>query len=233
VKYPKGGYLLHPQLSGLPMMDGRLNDVRDIDTRFYFDTGAGLCLLFSSEFTADSAVFGPKKKRPVHAEGAGLGGKKDMQLTTLKNFSIGPFRFHQIPTYVFDDSYGVTNYPQLGGLIGNDLLRRFNLILNYARSEIYLVPNESFYQPFDYSYSGVTIALIGGKIVVSDVMKDSPGEQAGFREGDIVLEVNGDAGQDMQVYQELMRTIGPKVRVRVRREEGEVALLSLKVKSIL
>jgi C-terminal processing protease CtpA/Prc len=79
----------------------------------------------------------------------------------------------------------------------------------------------------------VTLALIGGKIVVADVMKDSPGEEAGFREGDVVLEVNGDARQDMQVYQGLMRTIGPKVRVRVRREEGEVALLSLKVKSIL
>ena len=156
-----------------------------------------------------------------------------MQLTTLKNFSIGPFRFHQIPTYVFDDSYDVTNYPQLGGLIGNDLLRRFNLILNYARSEIYLVPNGSFDQPFDYSYNGVTIAMVGGKIVVTDVMKDSPAEKAGFREGDVVLEVNGDARQDMQAYQNLLRTIGPRVRVLVRREEGEVAELSLKVKSIL
>ncbi len=233
VTYPKGGYLLRPRLVGLPMMEGRLNDARDINSQFYFDTGAGLCLLFSSEFTADSAVFGPKNKRPVRAEGAGLGGKKEMQLTTLKNFSIGPFRFRQIPTYVFDDSYDVTNYPQLGGLIGNDLLRRFNLILNYARSEIYLVPNGAFNQPFDYSYSGVTIALIGGKIVVTDVMKDSPAERAGFREGDIVLEVNGDAGQDVQVYQGLLRTIGPRVRVLVRREEGEVALLTLKVKSIL
>jgi hypothetical protein len=233
VNYPKGGYLLHPQLAGLPIMKGRLNDAGDVTARFFFDTGAGLCLLFSSEFTADSAVFGPKKKRPVRVEGAGLGGKKEMQLTTLKNFSIGPFHFHQIPTYVFDDSYRVTNYPQLGGLIGNDLLRRFNLIMNYARSEIYLVPNQSFNQPFDYSYSGVTIALFGGKIVVTDVMKDSPGEAAGFQEGDVVLEVDGDAGQDMQVYQVLMRTIGQKVRVRVQREGGKMAVLSLKVRSIL
>ena len=233
VRYPKGGYLLRPHVVGLPMLEGKLSDARNIESRFFFDTGAGLCLLFSSNFTSDSAVFSPKKKRPVRAEGAGLGGKKEMQLTTLKNFSIGPFRFHQIPTYVFDDSYDVTNYPQLGGLIGNDLLRRFNLILNYARSEIYLMPNGAFDQPFDYSYNGVTIALVGGKIVVTDVMKDSPAEKAGFREGDVVLEVNGDARQDIQAYQNLLRTIGPRVRVLVRREEGEVAELSLKVKSIL
>ena len=233
VRYPKGGYLLRPRVVGLPMLEGKLSDGRDIETRFFFDTGAGLCLLFSSNFTTDSAVFSPIKKRPVWAEGAGLGGKKEMQLTTLKHFSIGPYRFHQIPTYVFDDSYDVTNYPQLGGLIGNDLLRRFNLILNYARSEIYLMPNGAFDQPFDYSYNGVTIALVGGKIVVTDVMKDSPAEKAGFREGDVVLEVNGDARQDMQAYQNLLRTIGPRVRVLVRRGEGEVAELSLKVKSIL
>jgi membrane-associated protease RseP (regulator of RpoE activity) len=217
------------------MLEGRLNDSRNINSMFYFDTGAGLCLLFSSEFTADSAVFGPKKKRPVRAEGAGLGGKKEMQLTTLKNFSIGPFRFRQIPTYVFDDSYDVTNYPQLGGLIGNDLLRRFNLILNYTKSEIYLTPNGSFNQPFDYSYSGLTIALVGGKIVVTGVMKDSPAEKAGFLEGDVVLEVNGDPRQDMQEYQSLLRTIGQRVVVIVKRGEGkgEVAQLSMKVKSIL
>ena len=234
VTYPKGGYLLRPQLVGLPMTEGRLNDARDILSRFYFDTGAGLCLLFSSEFTADSAVFASKKKRPVHTEGAGLGGKKEMQLTTLKNFSIGPYRFRQIPVYVFDDSYDVTNYPQLGGLIGNDLLRRFNLVLNYDKSEIYLMPNSSFHQPFDYSYSGVTIGLVDGKVVVTDVAKDSPAEKAGFREGDWVIMVDGDARQNVQTYQALLRTIGPRVQVLVRHEEkNELALLSLKVKSIL
>lgn len=233
VRYPEGGFLLRPRVYGLPTLEGKCNDARDINDRFYFDTGAGLCLLFSSNFTSDSAVFGPKKKKPVKAEGAGLGGKKEMQLTTLKTFSLGPFHFKQIPTYIFDDSYDVTGYPQLGGLIGNDLLRRFNLIINYARSEIYILPNTTFNQPFDYSYSGVSIARIEGKIVVTDVMKESPAEKAGFREGDIILEVNGDTGQDVQIYQGLLRTIGPRVKVMVRRNEGELAQLSLKVKSIL
>ena len=233
VRYPQGGFLLKPRVFGLPMMEGQLNDARDINSRFFFDTGAGLCLLFSSHFADDSAVFAPKKKKPVLAEGAGVGGKKEFQLTTLKNFSIGPFRFRHIPTYIFDDNNDITGYPQLGGLIGNDLLRRFNLIVNYARSEIYLVPNTTFNQPFDYSYSGVSIGLIGGKIIVTSVMRGSPAEKAGFREGDVILEINGDSHQDVQIYQGLLRTIGPRVKVVVRRNEGEVAQLSLKVKSIL
>ncbi|HMI63559.1 MAG TPA: aspartyl protease family protein [Puia sp.] len=231
--YPKGGFLLRPQLSHLPMLEGRLNDARDIQSRFYFDTGAGLCLLLSSVFTADSVVFGPKKKKAVRTEAAGLGGRASMQLTTLRNFSLGPFRFRQIPTYIFDDSYDVTNYPQLGGLIGNDLLRRFNLILNYERSEIYLVPNANFNQPFDYSYSGIMIARLEGKIRVVGVMEDSPAKKAGLQEGDIILAINGDTGQDMSTYQSLLRSMGPRVKILVRRNDGTDARLFMKVRSIL
>jgi hypothetical protein len=233
VKYPRGGFLLRPRLFGLPMLEGRLDDARDINSRFYFDTGAGLCLLFSSEFTSDSAVFKPRRKKPVLAQGAGLGGKTNMQLTILKNFSLGPFRFHQVPTYIFDDSYDVTSYPQLGGLIGNDLLRRFNLIVNYAKSEIYIIPNSNYRQPFDYSYSGAFIALLDGKVIVTAVMPNSPADLAGLREGDMILEINGDKNPDVQTYQNLLKTRGPKVRVRVRRSNGEDAMVAVKVSSIL
>jgi hypothetical protein len=233
VKYPKGGFLLHPRLYGLPMLEGRVADARDFRSRFYFDTGAGLCLLFSSEFTADSAIFSPKRKKPVRTQGAGLGGKTDLQLTTLKTFSIGPFHFRQIPTYIFDDAYDVTSYPQLGGLIGNDLLRRFNLIVNYARSEIYILPNASYDSPFDYSYSGLTIGLVQGRVLVIGVMPGSPAEKAGLREGDMILEINGDGRQDIQTYQNLLRTIGPKVKVLVKRSNGENALVAVKISSIL
>jgi hypothetical protein len=190
-------------------------------------------LLFSSEFTSDSAVFKPRRKKPVLAQGAGLGGKTNMQLTILKNFSLGPFRFHQVPTYIFDDSYDVTSYPQLGGLIGNDLLRRFNLIVNYAKSEIYIIPNSNYRQPFDYSYSGAFIALLDGKVIVTAVMPNSPADLAGLREGDMILEINGDKNPDVQTYQNLLKTRGPKVRVRVRRSNGEDAMVAVKVSSIL
>ena len=233
VKYPRGGFLLRPRVFGLPMLEGRLDDARNINSRFYFDTGAGLCLLFSSEFTADSAVFAPRRKKPVPTQGAGLGGKTDMQLTILKSFSLGPFHFRQIPTYIFDDSYDVTSYPQLGGLIGNDLLRRFNLIINYPRSEIYIIPNSSYKQPFDYSYSGVNIGLVDGQVMITDVMRGSPGDQAGLKEGDIILEIDGNTHQDVQTYQNLLKNIGPKVKVRVHHSNGEDALVGVKISSIL
>jgi hypothetical protein len=233
IRYPKGGWLLKPRLSWLPVADGHMNEARDVDSRLYFDTGAGLCLLVSADFAADSAIFGGKKKPPVMTQTAGMGGKADMQLTTLKNFKLGPYRFKQIPVYIYADSFDAIHYPQLHGLLGNDLLRRFNVILNYARSEIYLMPNKSFRQPFDYGYSGVMISRIDGKIQVTDVVKDSPGGRAGLQAGDIILSIDGDDRQDMQAYQALLRTTGSRIKVKVNRPGSGDKRIMLKVESIL
>jgi PDZ domain-containing protein/aspartyl protease len=232
LKYPKGGYLLRPIIAGLPIQSARVKDEADILTRFYFDTGAGLCLLLSSDFVSDSALMRSKKKEPVLTQAEGLGGKAAMKLSTVKEFRLGPYHFHNVPAYIFDDEYNVTSYPSLGGLIGNDILRRFNIILNYDRREIHLTPNTHYRDLFDYSYTGLNIYWVDGQIVVSDIMKNSPAEKAGFKEGDIVVAVNKDFSKNIQTYKNLLQSPGEKVQVIVQRDKELIELL-LKVKSIL
>lgn len=230
MKYPRGGFLLRPILATLPIQTAKVNDQREINSRFYFDTGAGLCLLLSTDFVQDSNLLNPKRK-PVITQGEGLGGKMEMRLTTIKDFKLGPYRFKRVPTYIFEDSYNVTAYPYLGGLIGNDLLRRFNVILNYDRRDIYLVPNSHFRDPFDYSYTGLGIYKLGNEIVVVDIMKGSPAEKAGFIPGDIILAVNNNFTGNIQNYKTMMQNVGEKIRILVHRSEGPVMLI-LKVRSI-
>ena len=91
MKYPKGGYLLKPLLVNLLIQSARIIDDGDRMARFYFDTGAGLCLLLSTDFVQDSSLFSPKRKK-VSTQVEGLGGKKQMELTTVRNFRLGPYR---------------------------------------------------------------------------------------------------------------------------------------------
>ena len=60
IKYPRGGFLLRPLLTSLPVMTATVRDERELNTRFYFDTGAGMCLLLSEDFVTDSAVINPQ-----------------------------------------------------------------------------------------------------------------------------------------------------------------------------
>jgi hypothetical protein len=230
-KYPKGGYMLKPTFHSIPIQPAIVKDATTVASKFYFDTGAGLCLLLSEDFIKDSSVL-TKNKRMITTQAEGLGGKKEMQLTVIKEVKLGPYRFRKVPTYLFKDDHNVTAYPFTGGLIGNDILRRFNVVLNYPDQLIHLKPNEHINDPFDYSYTGLAIYTDHGEIVVEEVVKDSPGERAGFKPGDRILAVNNNFSQNIQVYKLMLQSVGQVVKVLVTRE-GKPVLLFLKVRNIL
>ena len=232
MKYPRGGHLLKPQLANLLIQPARIRDSGDdFLARFYFDTGAGLCLLLSDDFVQDSAVLNPRRKRVI-TQVEGLGGKKEMQLTVVKEFRLGPYKFHKVPVYIFTDEYNVTSYPYLGGLIGNDLLRRFNVILNYEKRDVYIMPNSHYRDLFDYSYTGLNFYVINNEIVITEVMRHSPAEEAGFKPDDVIMAINNNFTKNIQVYKNILQNTGDKVKILVLRN-GLPVMISLKVKSIL
>ena len=231
-KYPRGGFTLKPAVVNLPVESATLRDTREVKSRFYFDTGAGLCLLLNSDFIKDSLILNPEKK-PLPTQAQGMGGKANIQVTTLKEFRLGPYRFRNVPVHIFDDEYNITSYPYLAGLIGNDILRRFNIILNYDKKIFYLTPNTHYRDPFDYSYTGLGLYWVEGEIRVGDVMKDSPADKGGFKVDDVVISINSNTSQNLQLYKSILENTGDKVKILVNRRQEGVMELSIKVKSIL
>lgn len=231
MRYPRGGYLLKPTINQLVSQPLRVRDDKAVNARFLYDMGAGLCMLLTKDFVTDSFFFKKKKKHFVK-EGEGLGGKIDMDLTVIKEVKLGPYRFRNVPIYVFDDENNVTSYPYMGGLIGNDILRRFNAIINYSQSDIHLIPNKHYDDAFDYSYSGIELYLVGGVIFIGDVAKGSPAEEAGLKEGDIVIAVNKNFTQNLNQYKIALQKPNEKISILIRRD-GSLLGLEFKVKSIL
>lgn len=230
MKYPRGGYLLKPLIANLLIQSASLRDENDITTRYFFDTGAGLCLMFSTDFVEDSSII-PKRRKKVFTQVEGLGGKKQMILTTTREFKLGPYKFKHVPTYVFDDEFNITSYPYLGGIIGNDLLRRFNIILNYEKRDIYITPNSHYREEFDYSYTGLNFYYVNNEIVITEIMKNSPAEVAGFKEGDIIIAINNNLSKNIQTYRNMLQSAGEKFKILISRN-GELFTLAIKVKSI-
>ncbi len=231
IRYPRGGFLLKPSINTLPSYTIRVKDAITINSRLLYDMGAGVCLMLSKDFVNDSA-FLYKKRKLWAKEGEGVGGKIDMHTTVIKEVKLGPFRFRAVPVYIFDDVYNVTSYPSLGGLIGNDILRRFNVIINYDKRDIYLTPNSHFNEAFDYSYSGVELYMINGLIVAGDVAKGSPAEQGGLREGDIVIAINKNFTQNLNQFKTALQVPNEKIKIIIRRD-GILKEIEFKVRTIL
>lgn len=231
LRYPRGGYLLRPLITTLPVQQARVRDEATINTRFLYDIGAGLCLMLSTDFVRDSNLLYKRRKLYVK-EAEGVGGKVDMRVTVVKEFKLGPYRFKNVPVYIFDDAYNITSYPYLGGIIGNDLLRRFNTIINYERRDIYLMPNKHFNDLFDYSYSGIELYYIDGQVLVGDVADGSPAQRAGVQEGDVVMGINNVFGGSLDKLKAALQNTGDRIRLILKRN-GELVQYNFKVKSIL
>jgi len=230
VNYPRGGFLLRPIINTIPVQPARVRDGKTIGARFLYDMGAGLNMMLSSDFLKDSSLLG--KKRKLYAkEAEGLGGKIDMNMTVVREVKLGPYKFRNVPVYVFDDTYNITSYPYLAGLIGNDLLRRFNAVINYDKRDIYLVPNSHFHDPFDYSYSGIELYFEEGQVVIGDVAKGSPAESIGLLEGDVVLSINNNFNQNLQQYKAAIQNAGQRIKLIILRA-GKPMQFELRVRSI-
>jgi Aspartyl protease/PDZ domain len=231
MKYPPRGHLLKPAFTSLPIQYMQIKDRKQFDHNFYFDTGAGLCFLLSDQFANDSMVL-RKKRKPLLTQAEGMAGRLQMRLTVIKEVKLGPYRFRNVPTFLYKDDFNVTSYPFAGGLIGNDLLRRFNMIFNYGQREIHLLPNRHFNDLFDYAYTGLGIYYLDGKILVEDVIPGSPAEKAGFKLGDEIFSVGNNFTHNIQQYKNLLMVPNQRIKVIVVREE-ELKQLQLKTSSIL
>lgn len=232
LKYESGSTVLRPTFSNrLLAQDLIIRDRRKTNSKFFLDTGAGLCLLINEYFVIDSNIL-LEKRKPIYTQTEGIGGKLHMRITVIKKIQIGNHRFGNVPVYLYKDEYNVTSYPYVSGLIGTDLLRRFNLTINYPKGEISLVPNSHYKDPFDYAYTGISIYYIDNMIIIEDVIPGSPGEKAGIKTGDQLLGVGKNLTNDINQYKTLLQSAKEKIKVIIKRD-GELLELIIRPDSIL
>lgn len=61
LKYPRGGFLFRPRINTLPLSSARINDDRSVNFNYLFHIGAGLTVLFSTDFVEDSSFLKSKR----------------------------------------------------------------------------------------------------------------------------------------------------------------------------
>jgi hypothetical protein len=229
--YPHNGTLMLIPTNPIPLKHILVKDKTNADFDFFFDTGAGLPFLMSEQFIKDNAILSSTKNSYL-TQAEGLGGKKQMRLTVVKSIKIGPYTFRKVPTYLFKDDYNVTAYPLSGGLIGNEILRRFNLIINYGQHEIHLLPNKHYFDAFEYGYSGLNLFLVNDQILVEDVIQNSPADLAGLKIGDEVISVEGNFSGNLQQYKNMLQEPEKKLKLIIKRS-GVLLSINMTTWSIL
>jgi hypothetical protein len=157
---------------------------------FMFDTGNAFYNTISQGFLEAHALALPGK---VLVQSSGnLGGAIRPRLVRVPEIGIGPYRVAHPVFAVTNTSKGSLAGTTFSGNIGQAVLSRFDVTLDYAHDVIYMKPNANFAKPFLGSLDGMSLyESDAGQILVSYVNPGSPAAKAGLAAGDRIVAVDG------------------------------------------
>jgi hypothetical protein len=132
---------------GLFSIETRFNTGQKVDSgRFIIDTGATAGLQVRQDFAKEHGLYGTMKKIGSSvSRGVGRSSVRN-EIVRLPELAFGPFALRDVPIHLEEptDEASVSS----GSLLGMDVLKRFNTILDYPANVAYLKPNAHFDKRF-------------------------------------------------------------------------------------
>lgn len=172
--------------------------------------------------------------------GRGLSGVINGSLCRIATFEIGKYKFKKvIAAFPDTSSIGDTDvFRTRQGSIGGEVLRRFDVVIDYPHQTITLKPNRHYSDRFTYNVLGIEVHKPYPAIPyyeVAKIFEASPAIDAGLREGDRVIAINFRSVYDMnlnEINQMLRVSRVKKIRIRIVRN-GEKQLIKIRINEII
>jgi hypothetical protein len=191
---------------------------------FRLDVGSSSTVDVHGPFAREHHLKG-RMKHTQPVQGVGFGGTFSSEIGRLGSMSLGPYEWDDPVVSLSNATEGAFASEDFAGNIGNRILERFRVTLDYQRRNVYLEPGKLYTERDHLTRAGALFARRGGVVTAEDVLPGSPAERAGLRSGDEVLAVEGRpiAEWDLPELQARLDDgpPGDRVTVRVRRGGSE------------
>ena len=151
------------------------------------DTGDGGALTVSRDVWRPHDTLAPRMTTTMSH---GLAGPVVTDLAILPELMLGALTARNVAMNV-ERSDGYSNRIGVAGRIGSGFLKRYHVLLDPKAGHMILSPGPEADRPPVRSTSGLLVEAQEGALVVLHVMKDGPGEKAGWRAGERICSVDG------------------------------------------
>lgn len=169
----------------------KINDELSFDGNFLVDMGSSGSLSISSNLASrlrlSSALSDVKKK--IYDTG-GVGGSRTDYIFKADRVSVAGADILDMRLDFSGNTQGMMAEDSYDGLVGNGLLEYFDVIIDFARCEMWLRPNRNFGSTKRYE-SGMTLTPQADCWVVNGLIEGGTAHKAGVRRGDVILSING------------------------------------------
>lgn len=188
--------------------------------KLIIDTGAGHPLSLETRSGIPYTV--PQNNIAANL-GVGLSGLINGFISRIPALQIDKFQLSNV-ICAFPD-YGsvaakISNLSRNGNL-GNNILKRFNVVFDYGREAMYLKPNYQFNEAFEHDMSGMELTTDGKEYeayIISRVESGSAAELAGLKRGDRILALNFKNAQSLGIEE---------INAHFRSKEGRTMVLEV------
>ncbi len=197
-----------------------------VDLNLLIDTGASLAT-WIADFSNQN-IHIPQKTVPAML-GQGLNGDIMGVNARVKGFVFGGIRFENVIVAYPDSSSvsGMMRTAERNGSLGNEILRRFEIVFDFPHQRILVKPNKWRYDAFSYNVSGMEVEKPIPSLpifTVYSVAEESPASIAGIKTGDQIEQINYESTVMLtldDINSVLHGHEGHRIRLRVLRN-GEI-----------
>ena len=195
----------------------KVNERLSLDGNFLVDMGSSGSISLNSSVAAklSNAITNVKKK--VYDTG-GVGGSRTDYIFKVDRVSVAGNDIHGLNIDLSGNTQGVMARNEYDGLVGNGLLEHFDVIIDFAKCEIWLRPNRNFGTVKMYD-SGTTLTPQADGWIVNGLVEGGNAYKAGVRRGDMILSINGLTPEKVGIKElKRMNTSAEEWKVVVKRD---------------
>ena len=169
----------------------KINDELSFDGDFLVDMGSSGSVSISSSLVAKlklNRVLTDVKKK-IYDTG-GVGGSRTDYIFKADRVSVAGNDLLNVRMNYSGNTQGMMASDSYDGLVGNGLLEHFDVIIDFAKCEIWLRPNRNFNATKRYD-SGMTLTPQADGWIVNGLVEGGNAQQSGIRRGDLITSING------------------------------------------
>ncbi len=205
--------------------------------KYLMDTGASVALMM---YTVTDTLLQLPEQFIRSNIGMGLGGAIEGFVGRTPAVDIGDTKLREVITNyqdflpTMDSSY----FNKRNGLVGNQILSRYKVIVDYIRGDVYIEPTRKVKKRFRYDRSGMSLIASGPQledITVFAITPGTPAAEVDLQKGDIIKTMNGVPAAFLSLQgaiNRLKRKPGKKIRLRILRD-GEVHKVKFQLQDLI
>ncbi|NQZ76501.1 MAG: aspartyl protease family protein [Ekhidna sp.] len=238
-KSPKRGDAIPFTLQvSIPVIEGSvvLNNNEAHDGSFFLMTGAGTTLDFNSPYAKEFDVINKTGKHysyPVK----GVSDEETLHYEGhVKSLKFGNQIIEDLPIGISEAKSGIQADKKVSGIIGSQILRMYNMTIDYGTKMIYLEKDNTYEANFKVNCSGIDVQLSKDKekVLIHQVFENSPASEAGIKENDQLVKLNGKTMKEVNLAEvkKILKQEGEKVELVVN-QGGKEKTVSLTLRSLI